>query len=170
MCGCPVQGPGRAEWGHVPIVLRPATKLSSHLSHHFYTITPSLCSATVEWKRKIVRLQDDNLEHEQFSFHLRIRVRLVLLNVGMWVNKYLKWSIDWLPSDAASPAQQPRRVLLTKMVPINIWFHISNVWRTKTRKEQDLILITNVNPKKFSFSPLFAESNSNITEENSRIF
>ena len=170
MCGCPVQGPGRAEWGHVPIVLRPATKLSSHLSHHFYTITPSLCSATVEWKRKIVRLQDDNLEHEQFSFHLRIRVRLVLLNVGMWVNKYLKWSIDWLPSDAASPAQPPRCVLLTKMVPINIWFHISNVWRTKTRKEQDLILITNVNPKKFSFSPLFAESNSNITEENSRIF
>ena len=75
------------EWGHVPIVLRPATKLSSHLSHHFYTITPSLCSATVEWKRKIVRLQDDNLEHEQFSFHLRIRVRLVLLNVGIYVSE-----------------------------------------------------------------------------------
>ena len=168
MCGCPVQGPGRPEWGHVPIVLRPATKLSSHLSHHFYTITPSLCSATVEWKRKIVRLQDDNLEHEQFSFHLRIRVRLVLLNVGMWVFEVKYWLTAF--RRCLPPAQPPRRVLLTKMVPINIWFHISNVWRTKTRKEQDLILITNVNPKKFSFSPLFAESNSNITEENSRIF
>ena len=34
------------------------------------------------------------------------------------------------------------------------------------KKEQsvaDLILITNVNPKKFSFSPLFAESNSNLS-------
>ena len=101
-----VQCPGRAEWGHVPIVLRPATKLSSHLSHHFYTITPSLCSATVEWKRKIVRLQDDNLEHEQFSFHLRIRVRLVLLNVGMWVFEVKYWLTAFrrcLPSPAAAP-------------------------------------------------------------------
>ena len=30
-------------------------------------------------------------------------------------------------------------------------------------KDLELILITNVNPKKFSFPPLFAESNSNIT-------
>ena len=99
-------GSGPARVGHVPIVLRPATKLSSHLSHHFYTITPSLCSATVEWKRKIVRLQDDNLEHEQFSFHLRIRVRLVLLNVGMWVFEVKYWLTAFrrcLPSPAAAP-------------------------------------------------------------------
>ena len=63
---------------------------------------------------------------------------------------------DWLHSERRAKSNLDGDLLTC---------HIFSMFDELKRRGKDLelILITNVNPKKFSFPPLFAESNSNIT-------